>query len=452
MHENESDILALTERFRTEPDFFFEEVLGVELWEKQRQIALSVRDNPRTTVRSCHSAGKTFTMARIALWFLFSHVPSVVITTAPTERQVKNQFWRELRRAHQNARYPLGGKLLKTEYNIDEDHFAIGFSVSEGEDGGDKFQGWHSENILIIGDEASGLHPSVMPAIEGVMAGGNARLVLDGNPTKNTGDFADSWKNPAYNLIHISAFDTPNLQTGETVVPGLVSADWVEHMKRYGTDSDIYRVRVLGLPPKKDADTLIPLERVEAAIGADRERYGYHDVIGVDVARFGDDRTALVRRVGNWAKVLDIIQDADTMQVAGMCMLYLRKYPDAAMHIDITGGLGAGVYDRLKEQEYKDRVRGVNVASKPADQEHFDNIRDEGWHEMGEWLRDAVLEPHDDWVQLAHPKYKISSSGKTKLEGKEDMKKRGVASPDVGDALALTLQRPTEGGVGVVWI
>jgi hypothetical protein len=223
-------------------------------------------------------------------------------------------------------------------------------------------------------------------------------------------------------------------------------------MKRYGEDSDIYRVRVLGLPPKKDADTLIPLERVEAAIGADRERYGIQDIIGVDVARFGDDRTALVQRIGNWAQVLDVIQGADTMQVAGMCMLYLRKFPDAAMHIDITGGLGAGVYDRLKEQEFADRVRGVNVASKATDQERFDNIRDEGWDATAEWLRDAVLEPHEEWVQLAHPKYKITSSGKTKLESKDDMKKRGVASPDVGDALALTLQRPTEGGLGVVWI
>ena len=128
--ETNKEVLDLAEeQFETyaqNPELFFTDVLNVELWSKQKEILQSVLKNKKTTVRSCHSVGKTFTTSRIALWFLYSHMPSVVITTAPTARQIKNQFWRELRSAHGRATFPLGGHLMKTQLDLDEDWFAIG--------------------------------------------------------------------------------------------------------------------------------------------------------------------------------------------------------------------------------------------------------------------------------------------------------------------------------------
>lgn len=442
----------IPERIRENPKEFFENILGVYFWEKQDEIVDSIKKHRKTTVRSCNSAGKTFSIARIALWFLFAYPPAVVIDTAPTDRQVRNQFWREFRRAHNSSKYPLGGKLLKTQYNIDEDWFAIGFSTKDGEDGMEKFQGWHGEHILIIVDEASGVSSSVFQAIEGAMAGGAmVRLVFIGNPTRNTGEFADSFKDPAFNKIHISALNSPNVKAGKLLIPGLASLEWVEEMrKKYGEESDVYRVRVLGEFPRKEANTLIALDLVEKAIDAERELYGVEEYIGVDVARFGDDSSALVYRKGNFSKVLDKVQGQDTMEIAGLVKRRLKEYPNARARIDVIG-VGGGVFDRLVEQsDVADRVEGVNVASDPSNKEDYINIRVEAWDEVRLWLRDAVMVPHEDWYQLAIPKVKIASSGKMQLESKEDMRKRGVKSPDIADALALTFARATEGGQPII--
>lgn len=447
--EKETDnlcLLDLAEEYKKDPDYFFDSVLGVHLWEKEREIVYSVRDNIRTTVRSNNSSGKTYTTARIALWFLSSFVPSVVINTAPTGRQVKNQFWREFRRAYKSAKKPLGGKLLQTQYNIDEDWFAIGFSVRDGDDGMEAFQGWHAENILVIVDEASGVSPQVFQAIQGALAGGGTvRLIYIGNPTRVSGDFAESFKDPLFNKIHISAFDVPNVKEKRTIITGLATWDWVQSMKsKYGEDSDIYRVRVLGEFPRKESDTMISIDAVESAIDAEREPYGDEEVIGLDPARYGDDQAVFVYRKGNKAKVLETIDKSDLMSLAGKSVIYLKKYPKAKLHIDIIG-VGAGVYDRLKEiTEIAERVYGVNSASKPRSDEYV-NIRAEGWANVRDWLKDAILVKHEGWYELAHPHYKITSLGKIQLESKEDMKKRGVSSPGIGDAISLTLSKPTEG-------
>jgi len=177
-------------------------------------------------------------------------------------------------------------------------------------------------------------------------------------------------------------------------------------------------------------------------------------ISGLDVARFGDDNSALVRRTGNKAKVEWVVYGNNTMELGGRAAIYLRANKATKLFVDITGGLGAVVFDRLKEQpDIAGRVYGVSVAGKPRDEATYINIRVESWCNVRDWLKDAVLEKHEGFYQLAQPKYKLTSAGKLQLEGKEDMKKRGVASPDVGDALALTLSRPTEGdNLGLVWL
>ena len=455
VNDENIDIEEFTKHAQEDPEWFFKEVLGVELWSKEKEIVRSVRDNIRTAVRSGNSSGKTYTTARVALWFLYSFIPSVVIDTAPTHRQVENQFWREFRRAYKSSKMPLGGKLLKTQFNVDENWFAIGFSAKSGEDGMEKFQGWHADNILVIVDEASGVNGPVFQAIQGALAGGKTvRLIYIGNPTRATGDFADAFKDPLFHKIHISAFDIPNVIENKLVIPGLATRDWVDSMRsKYGEDSDVYRVRVLGEFPRKDNSTLIGVDLVEQAIGADRELFGTEEIIGLDPARFGDDTAEFVYRKGNKAKHLETIEKSDTMVLAGKAKNYLKEYPNAVIHIDIIG-LGAGIYDRLKEQpDIAHRVFGVNSAMPATDKEEYVNLRMEGWAIAKAWLRDGILEPHEGWYELAAPRYKITSNGAMQLESKEDMKKRGVKSPNVGDAFVLTLQRPTEGAYdGFLWL
>lgn len=444
----------LQERFRSEPEFFHREVLGYEPWERQLEISRSIRDNRNTAIRSCNGAGKTFHIAHEGLRFLFSYYPAVVLNTAPVWTQVENQYWRYLRDAYNKAIYPLGGNLLKTQLNIDEKWFAMGLANDPNRM--EAFQGWHAENIMVIFDEASGISPKIYEAALGAMAGGKVvRFVLIGNPTQNSGPFFDAFKDPLYNKIRISAYDVPNVKESKQVVPGLVTHEWVEGVaSKYGEDSDIFKVRVLGEFPQQASDTLISIDLVERAFNADRELQNQSDeIIGLDPARFGDDDSAFVYRKGNTAKVLEVVNGNNTMELAGKSVQYLRQNKGAKLFIDIIG-LGAGIYDRLKEiPEVRSRVYGVNSAAKARDEAEYINIRVESWCNVRDWLRDAILEKHEGWYELANPKYKITSTGKLQLESKEDMKKRGVASPNVGDALALCLSRPTEGdSLGVVWI
>lgn len=450
----QSDLLKLQEKIRNEPEWFYNQVLGYEPWERQLEISHSIRDHRNTAVRSCNGAGKTFHVAHEGLRFLSSYYPSVVINTAPIWTQIENQYWRYFRDAYHKSIYPLGGKLLKTQLNIQENWFAIGLANDEHRI--EAFQGWHSENMMVIFDEASGISPKIYQAALGAMAGGKiVRFVLIGNATQNSGPFFDAFKDPTFNKIRISAFDVPNVKLRKQVIPGLVTHEWVEELAlKYGEDSDIFKVRALGEFPMNASNTLISIDAVERCFGSDRERINKKDeIIGLDPARFGDDDSAFVHRIGNHAKVLEVVNGNNTMELAGKCVRYLKEHKDARLFIDIIG-LGSGIYDRLKElPEIAGRVYGVNSASKARDEAEFINIRVESWCNVRDWLRDAVLEKHEGFYELANPKYKITSSGKMQLESKDDMKKRGVASPNVGDALALTLSRPTEGSnIGVVWI
>lgn len=448
-----NDQTNIIQRIREDGAFFYEEILGIKLWEKQKEIDKTVWNNRYTSIRSCNGAGKTFFIPRLALRFLIAFPDSIVINTAPTWRQIENQYWRNFRSAYEHSKYNFGGKIYKTQYNIDENWFALGVAANANNVA--NFQGWHSKNVMVIFDEASGIPPIIWEASMGAMSGGaNVRFVAIGNPNSNTGPFADTFTDPMWAKIHISAFDIPNVKEKKQIIQGLSTWEWVEEMrKKYGEDSDIYRVRVLGEPPIAEADTLIPIGWVESAFTSEREMSGRGEILGVDVARFGDDDSALVYRKGNYAKVIDVIHGNDTMQIAGKVRIQLVKNKNLKAHIDIVG-IGVGVFDRLREMpDIADRVFGVNNASAPENKDEYINVRVESWDIMKDWVRDAILEKHEGFYELAKPKYKITSTGKMQLESKEEMKKRGIPSPNVGDGLALTFAKPSEGGSGgVVWI
>ena len=429
----QQEIISFQEKIRNNPVFFSEEILKSSLWDKEKEILEAVRDNPEVSVRSCHASGKTFTAARIVNWWMCSWNDAVVITTAPTFRQVEQLLWREIRSSVAGkAIYP-ENSVLNTKIELGEKWFALGLSADKSE----QFQGFHSPHLLVVVDEASGVSEEIYTAVDGLAP---TRILLIGNPTQNTGRFANSFKLPHVKKIQISAFDTPNMRGDGVVLPGLITEADVERFKlNYGEQSDVYRVRVLGEFPLSDVDSLISVDDVYKAIQREvKVQSQFEKKMGVDVARFGDDRTAIIVRQMEKITRKEVFSSLDTMQITGQVLRIAKEEHIKAenVFVDIIG-IGAGVVDRLREQGWK--VCGVNVAEKPDDQEHYINLRAELYAgKLKNWLKTADILNDDDFYELANIKYKFNSTGKLQIESKDDMKKRGLNSPDVADALMLT--------------
>ena len=166
--------------FRANPNKFAKHVLGVEPWGKQRDILSAIAHNRKVAVRSCNGAGKTFTAAVAVLWWLMSYDNAIVITTAPSERQVKELLWREIRQLYMPRRDTIGGKLTRTRLDFASNRYAYGFSTNTE----DRFQGFHSGNILVIVDEASGVDEFIYYAISGILTTAECKTIVDRQPAR----------------------------------------------------------------------------------------------------------------------------------------------------------------------------------------------------------------------------------------------------------------------------
>ena len=296
--------------------------------------------------------------------------------------------------------------------------------------------GVHSENVMLVIDEASGVPEAVFESAAGSMSGHNATTILTGNPTRVSGLFyethhrlRDDWF-----TMHVSCLDSPR-----------VSDDFVREMKdRYGEGSPAYHVRVLGNFPPAEDDTVIPMELVEAALNAEiTVAEDARAVWGLDVARHGNDSSVLCKRQGPVVHPLKVWQGLDLMQLVGAVKIEFDTMPPSKRPVEIivdSIGLGAGVLDRLRELGLP--ARGLNVSERAASSAIYANMRAELWFKAKEWLegRDVKL-PRDEKLvgELTAPRYSFMSSGKIKVESKDDMKKRGLKSPDRADAVCLSL-------------
>ena len=286
------------------------------------------------------------------------------------------------------------------------------------------------------------------------MTAADPLLLLIGNPTTVTGASRRAFyeERQLYHNITISALDSPNVQTGKTVFSGLTSAKWVEERREtWGEDNPIYRARVLGEFPDQAEDTLISLSDVEAAAqrwtaeredGSDETDDALPEspeevVLAVDVARFGSDRSIILRRRGNRVKDVRTFRDMDTMQLTGWVAAAIRETSPERVCVDEIGG-GAGVVDRLKEQGYP--VRGINVALRAQQEKLFANLRAEGYWRLKELFASGEIDiPNDHQLmgKLAALRYSFDSQGRVLMESKEAMRQRGLPSPDKADALML---------------
>jgi phage terminase large subunit len=431
-------------RIRRDPVGWCESWLGDSLWEKQKEILCSVRDNRRTSVKSCHSGGKSFVAARAVLWYLHAHPDSVVITTAPTFNQVQNVLWRELRTAASRSKLPLLGRALTVRYEIDTKWYAMGFKSADTDSS--SFQGFHAERILLVIDEAAGVAEPVFEATNAMMTSQHARMLLIGNPTSVSGSFYDSHHKmrDRYNCITISAEDTPNLKAGRTVRNYLITQEWIDDaVAAHGEDSPYVQSRVFANFPTIGINTIIPLSWIEQANAQDIDVNEGEIEAGLDIARYGDDLNALCIRRGPKVLLEEVWSGVDTMTTVAKVRQFLALFPGLA-RIKVDGiGVGGGVVDRLIEMDYP--VIDVNVGARSSDPTKWPNFRHEMWWQARERFRDLeIIGPirEETIAQLSSVRYSYRSSHTHPIvEDKEQMKKRGLKSPDRAEALLLAFAR-----------
>jgi phage terminase large subunit len=276
----------------------------------------------------------------------------------------------------------------------------------------------------------------VYEAAAGSMSGHNATTLMLSNPTRSSGTFFESHNRMAHSwwTRTWSCKDSP-----------LVSHEFVDEMElRYGPESNAYRVRVLGEFPLSDDNTIIPYHLVEAAQNRDVVVSDEATVVwGLDVARFGSDATALCKRQGPIVTELRSWRGLDLMQTTGRIVAEYEALAPSKRPAEIlvdSIGVGSGVVDRLQELGLP--VRGVNVAESPSMGDTYMNLRSELWFKCKAWLEDRSCKlPKDDQLiaELTAIRYSFTSSGKMKAESKDEMRKRGLGSPDLADALCLTM-------------
>lgn len=416
---------------------------GPDVWQYEELQALGrhFRENPkeayRVAIASGHGIGKGAMTAWLILWFMTYWFQGKGIVTANTFPQLSGKTWAELALWHSRAIHKDWFTWTATRFAFKEDP-SVQFidAITNSETNSEAFAGLHAKHVLIIFDEASAISQKIFEVTEGAMTTEGAIWFCFGNPTKNTGPFRECfgrfshrWKNK-----HIDS------RTAKMTDKKLIQ-EWIDD---YGIDSDFVKVRVLGQFPSAGDMQFIPANTArEAADRAAQAAYG-SIVMGLDVARFGDDRTVFVFRQGRDGRTIPAqrYRSLDLMDIANRAAQAMDRYNITTCFIDGVG-VGGGVIDRLRQMGYGHRIIEVNAGGKAKDAKRFLNKRAEMWSDMRDWLETAMIPNEAELIQdLCGLEYQFDANQRLQLEKKSDMKKRGLASPDWADALALTFAQP----------
>jgi hypothetical protein len=437
----------LRQKFQIDPAYFLQEVLGIPktgLWEGQHRICEAVANNRRVTVPSGHALGKDFLGGGLGLWFLYSFVPSVVIYTAPSIRQVKDVMWKEMLMKYEKRKIDLPGKLTMLNLKVAEGHFMTGFTTKETKGQTGKFQGYHSPNILIIVSEAQAVDDVIFEEIEGLMTSNNSKLLLLFNPLRSVGKAARSVTEEEYKTVRLNCLDAPNYKERKEILPGVVSYDWVEAKRQqWGEESPFWYGRVLGLVPPMGVDNVIS----RALIDKNLKRIVYQQSLGhitsVDFACGGLDTT----QIYNWidGKVENEYTFGQTSAPANATNVRLAiKENQSTLFISDADGLGLSNI-QFVEKDLKDVVKYIkimplnsNSRDEEQDPEHqYHNLRAQMWFYTRELLEQGNLPvPDDDCLieELIEPTYFVNKQGRIQIEPKEDIKERLGRSTNKADA------------------
>ncbi|MBX3500371.1 MAG: terminase [Alphaproteobacteria bacterium] len=424
----------------------WQEAVLVEIGQRlQANTAMGDSEPVRIAVASGHGIGKSALMAWIKLWALATFEDSVSMITANTDQQLRTKTWPQVVKWFNLMNCRHWFSLTETAIvSRLPGHARIwrGDRVTWNAHNTEAFAGLHNlrKRIVLLFDEASTIADPIWDVAEGALTDEGTEIVwiVFGNPTQADGRFRacfgkyrERWS---------------GRQIDSRSVPGINQAQIARWVQEHGEDSDFVRVRVRGEFPQVGSQQFIAPGVVEAA----RRRAVIvqpHEplVMGVDVARHGDDRTAIVFRRGRDARTIAPIRMrvADLMQVAGRVAFEARTHQVDAIFVDM--GMGAGVVDRLGQMGVPD-VFGIEFGAAADGARGVDNFtgshanrRAQMWDNLRTWLADAAI-PDDAELadDLVGPQYGFNGRDQIQLERKQDMKKRGLASPDLADALALT--------------
>lgn len=433
------------------PVEFAEDILKVVPTKDQKKVMNDVAKYSRVTVKSGHGVGKSALESWIIWWYISTRPYPKILCTAPTKHQLHDILWAEVSKWKRNSK-GLDESFEWTSEKIylkgsQEEWFAIARTSNKP----DALQGTHAEHVLIIIDEASGVPDIVFEPVLGSLSTMDAKLLMCGNPTQLSGFFYDS---------HTSKASMYKRHTIDGSKSERVDKEYVKMIiDMFGVDSDVYRVRVAGEFPKANPDSFIGRDIIKV-ITINSLNNIYSIDLGVDVARFGDDESVVAESY-NKSKIKKIhtFKHNDTMKLTGQIVNIIRelnmKYPSVRIKVKIDcDGLGVGVYDRLNEvipqnglnaQAVECHFGGKGGKVSYDEPVSYKNSTGIMWGNIRSKFKRNELEiPNDEELinQLSNRRYFIESDGTIRLERKEEMKKRGVHSPDRADAVGLALYEP----------
>ena len=417
---------------------------GPDDW--QRELLYDLGDNCitaeeaiRLATVSGHGIGKSALVAWVILWAMSTRPHLAGVVTANTASQLEDKTWRELSIWHKRAINKHWFKWTATKfYQIDHPETWFVSAEPWSKERPEAFAGLHAEHVLMIFDEASAIDDVIWETAEGALTTPGAIWAVFVNPTRNSGRFHGCFHRFRHRWLTRQVDSRSARMTNKAQLN-----QWIAD---YGEDSDFVRVRVRGVFPRAGSNQLIPSDLVAEAQGKSLREEMYRSaplVFGLDVARFGDDQSVLTKRQGLYAQEQRKWRGLDLMTLAGIVAQHIDKDQPDAVFVDM-GGLGAGVVDRLHQLGY-DQVIGVDFGGVPTNSAEHVNKRTEMWCGVLDWLKNGGALPPDQELadDLTGPEYGFTGDkGQIVLEKKSDMKKRGLASPDCGDSLALTFAHP----------
>lgn len=428
------------------------EKIRKKMAENRVRISIGLTPEPiYLAISSGRGPGKSAFLSMLDCWLMSCWWGGTSITTANTETQLRSRTMAELGKWHtmlinrhwfDKSSMSLRpakwfAEMLETQLQIDTQYYyAEGQSWSE--ENPDAFAGAHSQIAMMVKfDEASGIADPIWNVTEGFFTDlAELRIwVVISNPRRNTGRFFECFHRDRVFWDHV----TIDSRTVEGIDPGV----YQRIADKNGEDHDVTRVEVKGEFPRTGSNQFIGRESVIDA----QEREVTVDnqaplLMGVDVARFGDDESVIRFRKGRDARSITPVRfrGLDTMELASEVAALIDKWKPDAVFVD-GGGVGGGVVDRLKQLGYK--VIEVQSGGSANDKEKYLNKRVEMWGEMRDWLVIGCIDKDERLAQdLPGPEYDLTTKGQVRLETKENMKKRGLVSPNDGDALGLTFAEP----------
>lgn len=414
----------------------------------QLNVGLDIQRYKRNAISSGHGIGKTGFLADLIHWFISTRPRPAIVATAGTEGQLKSKLWRELARINSVAENRHWFKWKAESFTAFEDPTQQANALNWSENNPHAFAGTHEDHVLGVFDEGSVITRNIYNTFAGAMSTAGARWVVAGNPTESEGYFFDAthgklvgkreadWDRGMWKAHVIDCYSSSRVD------PSYPQEIEMEH----GKDSDEYRIRVLGLPPKQSASQFISRELVQAAQERDIPMFDrWPLIIGCDVGR-GDRSTMCPRRgrIGMPYKVFNAQRTTDfAREIAIEIRFWREEYGLHANCIIEELGMGVGVIETLEDMDYNDHVWGVNTGHSSQWPDLYANLRCEMWGEFKAWLETGMI-PNDPALteDLLNMRRKSSGDSKLRLETKQEMRKRGVASPDIGDGYALTFAVP----------